>query len=354
MFKNKLNYKLINILLLMAIILILYMTADKWGIFLSKIISVIFPFLIAFGFAYVLHPFVKWLESKGIRKKIAIFLIVFLIFLLIVGIVWMTLPLVYDQLVLLTKSIIIFLSDISNKFDVNLGDFSNTVIETLNDLVRNLGTYISDGTVDILNKGINILTNTIIIFIVGIYFLSDMDNIRIKVKKFLKGIGKKEYNYVAKLDNEIGNYFHGLTIFMLVQLIEYSVLFGIIGHPNWLLLGVLACITTVIPYFGGYITNIIAIITASVISTPLFIATIIICLIFPNIDGYVISPKIYGKTNNINPVVVIFSTALFGGLFGFIGIVIALPLYILIKTTYEYYEKDIKRKIINVKETIDE
>ena len=42
-----------------------------------------------------------------------------------------------------------------------------------------------------------------------------------------------------------------------------------------------------------------------VISTPLFILSLIVTLIFPNIDGYVISPRIYGKTNNINPVVVI-------------------------------------------------
>jgi len=88
---------------------------------------------------------------------------------------------------------------------------------------------------------------------------------------------------------------------MIIQLFEYSLLFFIVGHPNWLILGILACLTTIIPYFGGVLTNIIAILTATVISTPLTIATIVICLIFPQLDGYVISPHVYGKTNDINP-----------------------------------------------------
>jgi len=141
---------------------------------------------------------------------------------------------------------------------------------------------------------------------------------------------------------------------MLVQLIEYSILFRIINHPEWVLLGVLACITTVIPYFGGWITNIIAVITASVVSTRLFIATLIICLVFPNLDGYLISPKIYGKTNNINPVTVIFVVGLCGSLFGFMGIVLSLPLYILLKASYEYYEDDIKKKLEERKENFIE
>lgn len=353
MFKNKLNYKLINILLLMAIFYIIYLTSSKWGSLLGKIVAVCFPFLLAFVFAYVLDPFVKKIESKGVRKKLAVTLVAVIVALLFIGLIWITLPLVYEQLVLLSKSLIQFLGDISNKFDVNLGEFSTTIIDSLNQIIKNLGTYVSSGTLDFVNKGVNIVTNTIIVFVVGIYFLNDFDKIRNNIKIFLKRIGKKEYLYVQKLDHEIGNYFHGLAIFMLIQFFEYSILFRIIGHPNWLLLGVLACVTTIIPYFGGYITNIIAIITASVISIPLTIATLIICLVFPNVDGYLISPKIYGKTNNINPVMVIFAVGLGGSLFGFTGIVIALPLYILLKASYDYYEEDIRKKISDVKEAID-
>jgi len=140
---------------------------------------------------------------------------------------------------------------------------------------------------------------------------------------------------------------------MFVQLIEYCLVFWLVAHPNWLLLGILASVTTIIPYFGGLITNIIAVITASVVSTPVFIGTIIICLIFPQLDGYVISPKIYGKTNNIDPLWSIFAVMIGGSIAGLIGIIIALPLFILLNSTYHFFRKDIKKKVEQVKDAID-
>lgn len=139
---------------------------------------------------------------------------------------------------------------------------------------------------------------------------------------------------------------------MIIQLFEYSILFLIIGHPNWLILGILACITTIIPYFGGLATNVLAIITASLISTKLFVATIIICLIFPQLDGYLISPKVYGKTNKVNPLITIMAVSIGGTLMGIIGIIAALPCYLLLRTTYQFFKKDLKKGVGLVKNKI--
>ena len=70
-------------------------------------------------------------------------------------------------------------------------------------------------------------------------------------------------------------------------------------NPNFLILGLLAAITTIIPYFGAFIVDVLALLIASVISTKLFVLTLIVVLICPQIDGYIIGPKIYGKTNII-------------------------------------------------------
>ena len=154
------------------------------------------------------------------------------------------------------------------------------------------------------------------------------------------------------MDVEITNYLKGLEIFMVIQLFEYSILFLIIGHPNWLILGLLACLTTVIPYFGGLITNLIAIVLASVVSFPLVIATTVICLIFPQLDGYLISPKVYGKTNNVNPLITIMAVSIGGTVAGMVGIIAALPCYLLIRTTYLFFKNDLKKGMNMVKETI--
>ena len=167
-----------------------------------------------------------------------------------------------------------------------------------------------------------------------------MEKIRKEIKGTLRNYSQRGYDYFKLMDKEITNYLKGLEIFMVIQFFEYSFLFLVTGHPNWLILGILACITTVIPYFGGLITNIIAIILASVVSTKLMILTILICLIFPQVDGYFISPKIYGKTTNVNPLIVIMAVSIGGSVAGIIGIVAALPVYLFLRTTFHFFKKD--------------
>ena len=339
--KNKVNYGLVNALLIMGIIYIVVNTSKYWLGFIGGVFNILLPFLLAFVFAYVLHPFVERLEAKGVRRKLALAAVIFIFFAILVGLLWFTLPAIYDQLVSFSKNISKALNDISGRFDLDLGEYQIAINDALNQLIKNVGSYISTGTVDILGKSVNFVTNMMIVLIVGIYMLIDMDKVRNFIKKGLRK-HEREYQYVKALDHQMGKYLHGLAIFMLVQLVEYSLLFKIVGHPSWLLLGVLACITTVIPYFGGLFTNIIAVITASVISTKLFIATLIITLVFPNIDGYVISPHIYGKTNNINPILVIFVGGAFSSIFGIFGFMLGLPVYLIIRTTWEFFDDDIK------------
>jgi len=348
MFKNKLNFKLLNLLMLAAIIYIGFNTINYWSGFINKIIGIIIPFIISFALAYAFYPCVRKLQEKGVRKGLAVALVVITILCIIITLFSITIPLVYEQLILLSKIIGDVITDISSKFALNLGEFQSTINTSLNKIITNLGDYISTGTIDFVGKSVGILTNAIIIAIVSVYLLFDMDKIRYRAKTILKRINNRAFEYARAVDHELGNYLQGLVIFMGIQLIEYTVLFWIVGHPNWLLLGILASLTTVIPYFGGLVTNIIAVILASVVSPKLFILTTIICLVFPNVDGYIISPRVYGKTNNINPIWNIFVVFAGGVLWGFIGIVIALPLYIVINCTYKFFKKDIYGKIDDI------
>lgn len=345
MFKDKLNYKLLNVLIFSTIVYLALITMDYWWSFTSKIISILFPFILAFAIAYALYPAVRKLQEKGVRKSLAVSLVVIVIMLLLVSILWVTVHLFYDQLIVLSGMLGDVITDVSNKFSLNLGEFRTTIDGIMDKVIASAGTYLSNGTVNLVNKSIDIISKFIIVAIVSIYFLVDMDNIRNNIKNFLNRRGKNQYELVKVMDKELGQYLNGLAIFMIVQFFEYALLFWIVGHPNWLLLGILASITTIIPYFGGLITNIIAVVLASVVSFPLFIATLVICLVAPNIDGYIISPKIYGKSNNISPLWTIFAVFAGGALYGFIGIVVALPLYILLNCAFNFYKEDIQEKI---------
>ncbi len=349
---KKVNYKYLNILLLLLIVYVLFLLRDLWlGVFF-KVLAVLKPFIIAFVIAYALFPLEKWLETKKIPKLFSILIIVIFIIFFLVVLVYSLIPLFTEQLISFFSSFMTFLSDISSKFDINIEPIKKTLMDTFNKLSVDVSKYISNGAISFVNASISFISNFIIIFVSFIYFLIDMDRIRDNVADFFKKKGKKSFSLIKDVDYEITQYFKGLSLTMVIQFFEYTILFYLIGHPNFLLLGVLTAVATLIPYFGGFIVNMIAIMIASVISPKLLILTLVVSIIFPNIDGYIVNPRIYGKTNNISPILTIFAVFAGGVLGGALGILIALPSIIIIRTLYSHYKKDISKKINNIKENI--
>ncbi len=352
MFKNKLNFRLLNILILILVLYIGATTVELWSGVVGTVFNLIVPFIVAFCIAYALSPLVRYLEEKGVRKQLAVAIIVISILALIIVIISMTLPLIYEQLVVLSGMLGELIQDLSKRFDINLGDVGTSLSASLNNFIGTIGQVVSSGTIDFLGKSVGYLTQGIITLILSIYFLFDMSKYRNAVSLVTRRSTRKTYRYLKQLDGELTQYLKGLFINSIIMFVEYTLLFFIIGHPNWLLLGILAGLTTVIPYFGGLFTNLIAVLTATVVSTPLFIATIVICAIFPQIDGYVISPRVYGKTNNINPILAIVAVSIGGSLAGFIGIIISLPIVIILSHTFKFFKEDIKEGMSKVKQSI--
>ncbi len=347
-FDKKLDFKLLNIVLVFLIIFLFGKTMSIWIPILKKIETILIPFVIAFIIAYALYPITVKLQKKGMRKSFSIFFILFLLVAFIGFIIYLLIPILIEQLNSLFNWLLEIIPNISSKYDVNLhliqeylGDFNSI----LSDFSKSLG----DISINLINQTINVFTIALISFIVSIKLLIDMDKIRLSFKNYLIKKNKKTYNYVKKLDHEMSKYFVGLGKYILVQFIEYTVIFFLIRHPYYLLLGVLCSITTIIPYFGGIFANIIACITSFFISQKLFILTLIVAFICPNIDGYVISPRIYGKTNQVPTLLTIFAVYTGGKIYGIIGIIIALPLTIILLATYRFYKSDINKKIDDLK-----
>lgn len=349
---KKLNYGLINLTALMLLLYIGFSNIGLWIGVVGKALSVMAPFIIGFAFAYAFTPLLNKLVKNGIPKNIGVAIIVISIILIITLLGALTIPLIINQFGSFVEGLLSFIKNLNMKFNLNLGSFEIRITDYLEDALKDVGSLATSSTVDILNKSLSFVSKFIVGFVGFIYFLADMGKIRKWVRTILLDNKERAYHYIKLVDLELTNYLKGLLIFMGIQFVEYSLLFFIVGHPNWLILGILASLTTIIPYFGGLITNLIAIFTATVVSMPLTIATIIICLIFPQLDGYVISPRIYGKTNNVNPLITIMVVSVGGTLFGIVGIVIALPCYLLARTTYHYFISDLKVGISKVKDSI--
>ena len=349
MHKTRLNYRLLNILILVAIVCLVYAIKDLWLGIVIKIIDISFPFFVAFAVAYAVHPIVEKLKNLGLPKWLAIAIVCFLGIGFIATIIILIVPMLYDQTLLFLSNISVFVSDISTKYELNLGVLQTSISEISSNIMKSIGSYISDGAVSAVNASISVVTSLVIIIFSAVYFLIDMEKIRGFIKRKLGRRNGRRYSYVKQLDDELSNYCVGLGQNIIVQLFEYTLVFLLIGHPNYLVLGILAAFTTVIPYFGALIVDILALLIASVISTKLFILTVLVVIICPQIDGYIIGPKIYGKTNKLHPLVSIFAVFAGGILGGFWGIVLSLPVAIIIITTVKFFLPDINTKIEEIK-----
>ena len=346
------NNKLLNILIMLGIVYILYLMRDLWGGVYVKLISILKPFIIGFVLAYALYPFLRWMQSKKIPKGVGIGIIIFVALAFLTFVILSIIPVFTSELGNLYKGLLEFTKDISYKFDVDLTGLQKSLKTTFTKISKDMAKEIPNQGVNILNTSINFFSNFIISLVAFIYFMIDMDKIRAKLKKYFKTKSKKTFKLVKEIDHETTNYFKGLFTNVLIQFIEYTLLYKLIGHPNFLLLGVIAAFSPLIPYFGGIIMNIIAIITASVVSPQLLILSCIICLVFPQLDGYLIIPKIYGKTNKVPALLSIFAVFAGGVLGGFIGILIALPITIILQCVYRNYDEEITEKINDIKEII--
>lgn len=342
MIKNKLDFKLINVALIAIICFFIYQLNALWlGIF-GKVLKIILPLFTGFVIAYALHPILQFLTKYKIPKGLGIALIMIIIVSIVIMIAILLIPLLSNQILSLIDLLIVFIKDLSINLNIDFGSFGDTIMNTFNQIITNVGRYVSSGAVKTINASISVITNTLIALASSVYMLLDMDRIKEAVKKCLINKSKKIYNYVKTLDCELKSYIRGFLILIYISFFEYTILYYIIGHPNALLLGFLSGLSNFIPYFGGILVQIIGIITGFTISPRLGLTILIATLIGSFIDSYFINPLVYGKSNQIHPLIAM--TAAFSGgiLFGFIGIVVAVPLSIVLVTTYKFFIKNKK------------
>ena len=323
MIKNKLDYKLVNFLLILLIILTIYQTKELWINILNFIINIIKPLLISIIISYVLNLYLRIL-NKRFNKIISILIF----FITIIAIIYITffklLPPILIQLKECINSLTYILKTISIKYNINILN-TITKLKKIDEIIP---------SINIISTILKYISITIIVVSISIYLFIDWNKITNKIKNIIKN--KNTYNYLKTINEEIEKYTKGYLLLSVLNIIEYGVIFLIIGHPNYLLLGILSGILSIMPMIGGVITNIIAIALAFLIDYKLFIRTIIGILILTILDGYIISPIVYKKSNKIHPILSILTIFIGTKTMGILGTILSMPILVILITTYKY------------------
>ncbi len=183
------------------------------------------------------------------------------------------------------------------------------------------------------------------------YFLSEKENVQFFLRQVCNVFfGKRKTDCMANICKEIYHvlmgYLGGQFFDAMIMGILFSLAFWIIGIPYGVVIGVVSGFSNLIPYFGAVVAFLLAVLSGVFSAVPmrgLYAAIAIILL--QQIDSAVIVPKIMGKKMKLHPVLVLFSLAVFGGFFGFWGLLLAVPLGALTKNLFFwFYEKKAAEK----------
>ena len=176
--------------------------------------------------------------------------------------------------------------------------------------------------------------NFFLFFVVTVYLLIDIDRVRDRVRDVLPLAHKDEILRIAgRLDTDLKAFFRGQCVVVMCLSIIFTVGLLIVGCPFWYLVGVAGGIGAFIPYFAlasGMVPGmILAAAQYGNLGRPLAVA--VVFGIGLTIDNIFITPRIIGKRVGMHPVVVILSILIFGTLFGFLGVIFAVPIAAVVK-----------------------
>lgn len=212
--------------------------------------------------------------------------------------------------------------------------------------LQNLATFFTNG----IWSTLTIVKNILIGLIVMVYLLNMKDLLRRQFRKLLfalfsqkkaKGI-IEEMQYVHRV---FGGFILGKIIdSIIIGILTFFVL-SLMKMPYTLLVSVIVGVTNVIPFFGPFIGAIpcfILILLTSPIQSLYFAIAI---LIIQQIDGNIIGPKVLGDSTGLSSFWVLFSILLFGGLFGFVGMIIAVPFWaVIMNALRRYMDRRLQKK----------
>lgn len=349
---------------LLILFLLIKLIMEVHEVFIPFVIilqSVLLPLLLSGFLFYICLPFQKILEKHKVPRWGSISLIfVGLIILggIVIGIIG---PLIYEQIENLIRHIPALQSEIQHLVQLVLNQMDrlpNEVTERIHSVIKSL----SNNVMDILSNSVGYVTSfisTLFLLIMVpfflIYMLKDHERFIPFIARLFKGERKVFVTRLLKdLDHTLKFYIQGqVTVSIILGIILY-IGYTIVGLNYTLLLVMFACVANMIPFLGPWMAFAPAAIIAIIQSPATFIWVCIITLIAQQLEGNVITPNVMGKSLSIHPLTIIVVILAAGNLGGFVLILVAVPLYAVIKTVvvniFNYRQQIVEKANSDVKD----
>ena len=346
------------VILFTVISIFFFLNYNDFDSYVGKFMSVMNPIIYGVVIAYILNKIMKIYETKVFRfmdrkpgkmrlKRTVSILCTYVTFIaVLVGFIMLIGPQILAGLTDLRYNIpfyieaaeewLLALSEENEAFH----DIVFDAFEYVNDLVDKLGDIVAEIMPKItewVSGIITFLKDLAIGIILSIYFLAQKEKFVAQGKRFVRALfSEGKYNgavsLMKQIDNSFGGYLIAMGVDSILVMFECLLIFSIAGIPYYPLISFIIGVTNFIPFFGpfiGAIPSAFIILIADPMKVFLFV---ILIVVIQQIDGNIIAPRIIGNHLDLSPVWVVIAVTVMSGFFGFIGMVIGVPLFSVIYT----------------------
>jgi len=341
--------------------------------------TIISPFIYGFVMAYLLSPIYnatvrglykllgKYFKNKqrlfSFCKLVASVVAVVCLIGAVAGLIALIVPQVIESLTGILKSLpqrltqlSALFNDITSKMDnkrlaMKMSEIYAQVQTNLIELAQTkllpgMGTLVGQVSTQVILT-LKTMMNVMIGVMACVYMLNSKERFQGQFKKVILATLPKEkaeavFDFAKFTNRTFGGFINGKIIDSIIIGIICFILMKIFGFPYPILISAIIGITNVIPFFGPFIGAIPAAIIILLVSPMYSLYFLILIFILQQVDGNIIGPAILGNTTGIASFWVLFSIVIGGGLFGFIGMVLGVPVFAII---YYYFSRSINKRL---------
>jgi len=319
---------------------------------------ILMPFLVGALLAYLADPLVDRLEARGLPRMPAATIVFGVVVLVLAGLVVLLVPLVGSQIELLREwlpGMIRWAQDtalpwIEQRLEIELSDklALDQVAATITANWRETGNAAAQVLASASRSGLALfgwLANLALIPVVTFYLLRDWDVLVGKVRDLLPRNREPVISRLTKeCDEVLGAFLRGQLLVMLSLGVIYTAGLWLLGLDLALLIGMVAGLASVVPYLGTIIGVAAALLAALFQFGDVWylVGVAVVFGIGQMLEGMVLTPMLVGDRIGLHPVAVIFAVLAGGQLFGFTGVLLALPVaavvMVLLRHAHDLYK----------------
>jgi predicted PurR-regulated permease PerM len=320
-------------------------------VFLWLLQDILLPFIAGFVLAYFLDPVADALERLRMPRVFATLMILTVAIAAVVVGVLVVIPVLADQALKLAQDLPALANALVARLDEITPQFVKEMFEkaggtstgSIGDFAGKATGWLATVIQSVWSGGmalVNVLSLLVITPIVAFYLLADWDKLVAKIDSFLPRDHVDEVRTIARsIDSAMAGFIRGQGTVCLLLGIFYAVGLSLAGLKFGLAIGMGAGLLSFVPYVGAIIGGVLAIGVGLVQFWPDYSAVLLIVGIFVAgqfIEGNFLSPKLVGSSIGLHPVWMMFALLAFSYVFGFLGLLLAVPLAAIVGVLVRY------------------